>query len=94
MNGWFKRKEKQEAPHARYRIVQETYSDADRVQNRVTFSIEEWSTHYACDSPFWCGMYLNNRPNVFYTLESAQEYVRDMMRPIPQSVKTVVEEIY
>jgi hypothetical protein len=82
------RKKKSEEPHAQYRID-------DRVQNRVTFSIEEWTSYYTSENPFWCGMYLNNgTPNTFKTHEEASQYLTRMLKPIPKPIQTVVEERY
>jgi hypothetical protein len=91
------RKKKPEEPHAQYRIVKYEYSeyDDDRVQNRVTFSIEEWTSYYTSENPFWCGMYLNNgTPNTFKTHEEASQYLTRMLKPIPKPIQTVVEERY
>lgn len=81
----FRKKKEPEYDGPTHRIVKEEWPNGT-----VRFFIEEYTTHYACEKPFWLAIDLFN--GGFKTHDEAATYLTRLLTPPPKPITTVVEE--
>lgn len=88
MFGLFRRKGgKVQEPLHQFRIVR---TDRDGVT--VGFTIEEWTTHYACNNPLWLPVDRHDFKCFHKTMEEANTEFAKLFVPAPVVTRTIVAE--